>query len=143
MKATQLHLLQAHPVPDRASDGVSGGSDDRLPVRDLGSTNVEINLTADEPAVDLTEVNAHYLSARDRRILALERQWFANAGSKEAAITRQFGITPTRYFQILNGLIDDPLAMREAPQVVARLRRLRTARQTSRRQYRRVLRHRG
>ena len=81
------------------------------------------------------------LSPRDRRILALERQWFCNAGSKEAEISRQFGMTPTRYFQILNGLIDDPRAMRESPQVVARLRRLRLARRRTRRAHRHVVRN--
>ncbi|MFA7266129.1 MAG: DUF3263 domain-containing protein [Candidatus Nanopelagicales bacterium] len=86
------------------------------------------------------DVESEFLCSRDRRILAFERQWFSNPGAKEAAITRQFGITPTRYFQILNGLLDDPRAMHESPQVVARLRRLRATRQRSRRRYRGVLR---
>ena len=87
-----------------------------------------------------TDASAEFLCNRDRRILAFERQWFSNPGAKEAAITRQFGITPTRYFQILNGLLDDPRAMHESPQVVARLRRLRSKRQRARRRYRGVLR---
>lgn len=86
-------------------------------------------------------VSREGLSARDEQILAFEREWFANPGSKEAAITRRFDITPTRYFQILNGLLDDPQAMTAAPQVVARLRRVRARRQRSRRLYRAVARH--
>ena len=48
------------------------------------------------------------LSTRERRILAFERHWFRNVGAKEVTITEQFDITATRYFQILNHLLDDP-----------------------------------
>lgn len=97
--------------------------------------------SGDPEQSDQNDPNSKYLGNRDRSILALERQWFRNPGSKEAAIMRQFGMTPTRYFQILNGLLDDPRAMRESPQIVARLRRVRAARQRSRRHSRRVLRN--
>lgn len=150
MKATQLQLTEEPQAPEPS------------PARESASPAVTVDVSASEPVIDMTESRADasrvelrggvvdvtdhgadFLSARDRRILAMERQWFSNAGSKEAAITRRFGMTPTRYFQVLNGLLDDPRAMREYPQVIARLRRLRTARQRSRRRYRRVLRHRG
>lgn len=126
MAATQLSLADLRPAPDRPN----------------GPDAVAVDLTGNEPQLDVRETHSELLCSRDRRILAFERQWFSNPGSKEAAITRQFEITPTRYFQILNGLLDDPRAMREAPQVVARLRRLRATRQRSRRHYRGVLRHR-
>lgn len=125
MAATQLSLADLQPVPEQRSEPLAAA----------------VDLTGDEPQVDVSDSPAAVLCSRDRRILAFERQWFSNPGSKEAAITRQFEMTPTRYFQILNGLLDDPRAMRESPQVVARLRRLRATRQRSRRRYRRVLRH--
>lgn len=82
------------------------------------------------------------LSRRERRILAFERQWFRNVGAKEATITEQFDISATRYFQILNHLLDDPQALRHDPQTVARLLRLRVARQRSRHQRSDLLRNR-
>lgn len=147
MKATQLLLTELPPGPEPE---LVGSSEPTVDVRTCEPA-IDLSKSASDTAcagscddvVDLTDDSAEYLSARDRRILALERQWFSNAGSKEAAITRQFEMTPTRYFQVLNGLLDDPRAMREYPQVVARLRRLRTARQRSRRRHRRVLRHRS
>lgn len=66
-----------------------------------------------------------HLSERDRAILDFEKQWFKHAGSKESAIREQFDISPTRYFQALNRLLDDPAALAAEPALVARLRRLR------------------
>lgn len=105
------------------------------------STDTTESTGAAQPPDAMDDPHPDYLSPRDRRILALERQWFCNAGSKEAEISRQFAMTPTRYFQILNHLIDDPRAMRESPQLVFRLRRLRAMRQQNRRRHRRVLRN--
>ncbi len=72
------------------------------------------------------------LSERDREILRFERSWFRHAGAKEAAIRDRFSLSATRYFQILNALLDNPEAMRHDPQVVARLRRIRATRQHAR-----------
>ena len=82
------------------------------------------------------------LSTRERRMLAFERHWFLNARAKESTITEQFGMSATRYFQILNHLLDDPRAMRHDPQTVARLRRLRVIRQHARHETSDVLRNR-
>ncbi len=147
MTAMQLSLTGLPPIPDQASVPEQASRAEAVPdinaaLDDSVAASSVVDVTDDGDRADITDDEPAYLCGRDRRILALERQWFANPGSKEAAITRQFGITPTRYFQILNGLLDDPRAMRESPQVVARLRRLRTARQRSRRRYRRVLGHR-
>ena len=65
------------------------------------------------------------LTDRDRAILAFERQWWKYAGAKEAAIRDLFDMTATRYYQILNALIDEPAAMVADPMLVKRLRRLR------------------
>jgi hypothetical protein len=73
--------------------------------------------------------DATKLSARDHEILAFERQWWKYAGSKEQAIHDLFGMSSTRYYQVLNSLIDHPGAMAIDPMLVKRLRRMRASRQ--------------
>jgi hypothetical protein len=72
------------------------------------------------------------LSDRDQAILAFERQWWKYAGAKEQAIRELFDMSATRYYQILNGLIDDPAALALDPMLVKRLRRMRATRQRAR-----------
>jgi hypothetical protein len=72
------------------------------------------------------------LSERDRQILAFERQWWRYAGAKEQAIRELFEMSGTRYYQVLNALIDRPAALAHDPMLVKRLRRLRSARQRAR-----------
>ncbi|MGW5926949.1 DUF3263 domain-containing protein [Streptomyces anulatus] len=67
------------------------------------------------------------LSVRDRALLALERRSHASPGAKERAIREELGISPVRYYQLLNALIDDERALREDPVTVNRLRRVRDA----------------
>ena len=43
-----------------------------------------------------------------------------------------FDLSPTRYYQVLNEVIDNPAALAEDPLLVRRLRRLRTSRQKAR-----------
>ena len=78
------------------------------------------------------EEAAASLSDRDRRILEFERQWWKYAGAKEQAIRDLFEMSGTRYYQILNGLIDSPQALAFDPMLVKRLRRMRAARQRAR-----------
>jgi len=59
------------------------------------------------------------------QILTLEKQFFRTAGAKEEAI-RALGLTPMRYYQLLNRLLDDPVFLQADPQLVYRLRRIRT-----------------
>jgi hypothetical protein len=80
---------------------------------------------ADESAAD-------GLSRRDREILAFERQWWKYAGAKEQAIRELFDMSTTRYYQVLNALIDTPAALAADPMLVKRLRRLRASRQRQR-----------
>ena len=72
------------------------------------------------------------LSARDREILAFERQWWKYAGAKEQAVRELFDMSATRYYQVLNALIDTPEALEADPMLVKRLRRLRASRQRAR-----------
>lgn len=71
---------------------------------------------------------ARELDDRDRRILAFERQWWRHAGAKEQAIRDTFGLSATRYYQLLNRLLEEPAALAYDPVLVARLRRLRASR---------------
>ena len=69
------------------------------------------------------------LSERDMRILAFERSWWRLAGAKEREILEVFGVPVTRYYQLLNELIDRPEAAEFDPVLVTRLRRQRSRRQ--------------
>ena len=75
---------------------------------------------------------AAVLAEREQAILAFERQWWKYAGAKEQAIRDLFDMSGTRYYQVLNALIDRPEAMAFDPMLVKRLRRLRAARQRAR-----------
>jgi len=72
------------------------------------------------------------LSERDHEILQFERQWWKYAGAKEAAIKELFDMSATRYYQVLNALIDNPAALAADPMLIKRLRRLRSQRQRTR-----------
>ena len=72
------------------------------------------------------------LDARSREILDFERDWWKYAGAKEQAIRERFDLSTTRYYQLLNRLIDDEDALVYDPMLVKRLRRMRSARQRQR-----------
>ena len=76
-----------------------------------------------------TAVTSDDLSDRDREILNFERQWWKYAGAKEPAVREKFDMSSTRYYQVLNALIDRPESLAADPLLVRRLRRLRAARQ--------------
>lgn len=66
------------------------------------------------------------LTDHDMAILALEAQWWKTAGGKEDAIRDQLGLTPVRYYQRLNQLVDTQGALAHDAVTVNRLRRIRT-----------------
>ncbi|MDT5077357.1 MAG: hypothetical protein QOJ80_1994 [Mycobacterium sp.] len=72
------------------------------------------------------------LTRREHDILAFERQWWKYAGSKEDAIKELFSMSATRYYQVLNALVDRPEALAADPMLVKRLRRLRASRMKAR-----------
>lgn len=72
------------------------------------------------------------LSERDMRVLAFERGTWRTAGAKEQAIGDVLGISATRYYQLLNELIDSPEALKFDPVLVKRLRAQRARRQRMR-----------
>ncbi|GAC83743.1 hypothetical protein GP2_014_01010 [Gordonia paraffinivorans NBRC 108238] len=85
-----------------------------------------------EVQLDPHEVGDDGLTRRERDILAFERQWWKYAGAKEEAIKELFGLSATRYYQVLNALVDRPEALAADPMLVKRLRRLRASRQKAR-----------
>jgi len=69
------------------------------------------------------------LSEQDMRVLRFERTTWRTVGAKEQAIAEVLGITATRYYQVLNELIDTPEALKFDPVLVKRLRARRGRRQ--------------
>lgn len=72
------------------------------------------------------------LSERELDMLAFERQWWKYAGAKEQAIRERFSMSTTRYYQLLNRLLEKTEAMQADPMLVKRLRKTRAARQRNR-----------
>ena len=81
-----------------------------------------------EPAAE-----APTLTEREVQILAFESKWWKHAGAKEQAVRDAFGLSSTRYYQLLNGLLDNPAALAHDPVLIGRLRRLRSTRARTRR----------
>ena len=88
----------------------------------------ELNAAHEQGQVSVTAE----LSDRDREIIAFERQWWKYAGAKEQAIRELFDMSATRYYQVLNALIDSQAALEADPMLIKRLRRLRASRQRAR-----------
>ncbi len=80
------------------------------------------------PQTDATSA----LDPRSRDIIDFERGWWRFAGAKEQAIRARFDLSSTRYYELLNALLDDDAALAYDPMLVRRLRRMRAARQRER-----------
>ena len=72
------------------------------------------------------------LEDRWRDILDFERSWWKSPTTKAVAVRDRFGLSPARYYQLLNRVIDRPEALTYDPMLVLRLRRLRAARRRKR-----------
>ncbi|GAA3962745.1 DUF3263 domain-containing protein [Gordonia caeni] len=66
------------------------------------------------------------LSTEEQAILDIAGAQWRQAGHQAAAISERLGMTPTRYYQRLNHLLDREDALVHDPILVHRLRRLRT-----------------
>ena len=73
------------------------------------------------------------LGDREWEILAFERQWWKHPGAKEKAIRELFDMSASRYYQLLNAVVDKPAALEADPMLVKRLRKVRVSRQRARR----------
>ena len=119
--------------------GLTVGNSSPLDVETLDGTNdIDVISTYDKSMIVASSPQhdggdpVGQLSARDADILAFERHWWKFAGAKEQAIRDKFQMSATRYYQILNALIDKPEALAQDPLLVKRLRRLRATRQRNR-----------
>lgn len=72
------------------------------------------------------------LTERDRAILDFERSWWHESGPKETLIQERFELSASRYYEILNELLESPEAYDYDPLGVRRLRRLRDRRRRAR-----------
>lgn len=93
----------------------------------------------DQPFADSASRSGHDpagqvdgLSERDLALLDFERQWWKQPGSKEQAVRERFGVSSTRYYQLVNALVDREAALRHDPMLVKRLRRARAERLVTR-----------
>jgi uncharacterized protein DUF3263 len=101
------------------------------PVSPVLPAEITAGVEPDEHELPIVE-SAGKLSMRDRAMLVFERKWWRHAGSKEQAIREQFELSATRYYQVLNKLLDMPEALEFDPVTVGRLRRLRATRSRAR-----------
>lgn len=95
-------------------------------VENQGQVEDRDQLEGQEPGPDAG------LSERDLAVLAVERRGWPGPGAKERAIRERLGLSPTRYYQLLNALLDDPRALEHDPVTVNRLRRIRDERRERR-----------
>lgn len=73
------------------------------------------------------------LTDHDAAVLAFAARTFRFPGARDEAITVEFGMTPWRYEQRLQQVLDLPAALEAEPMLVNRLRRLRFERRQTRR----------
>ena len=96
------------------------------------SASEDSSSVGDDSAVPAQEGLVDGLTRREFEILDFERKWWKYAGAKEEAIRELFGMSATRYYQVLNAVVDKPEALAADPMLVKRLRRLRASRQKAR-----------
>ncbi len=96
------------------------------------SASEDSSSAGNESAVPAQEGLVDGLTRRELEILDFERKWWKYAGAKEEAIRELFGMSATRYYQVLNAVVDKPEALAADPMLVKRLRRLRASRQKAR-----------
>jgi hypothetical protein len=87
---------------------------------------------SDSSRDDASAASGQPLSERERAVLTFEKQNWKYAGAKEQAIRDRFEMSASRYYQLLNGLLDRPEAHEFEPALINRLRRLRAGRQRAR-----------
>ncbi|WP_328342439.1 DUF3263 domain-containing protein [Micromonospora sp. NBC_00421] len=120
-------VRRSEPSPDPAD------ASSRVPSPRPASDAERTDERADGRTGERASTGGDELTERELRILAFEQQWWRHAGAKEQAIRDTFGLSATRYYQLLNGLLDRPAALAAEPLLIGRLRRLRASRARNRR----------
>lgn len=72
------------------------------------------------------------LTDLDEAMLEFAAVRFNHRGTQDEAILELFCVTPSRYWQRVNALLDDPAALAYAPTTVNRLRRVRDEKRRAR-----------
>jgi hypothetical protein len=68
------------------------------------------------------------LTVRERMALEIAATPYRYPAVRDGHVIDQLGWTPTRFWQVVDALLDRPDALEEYPQTVSRLRRLRDSR---------------
>ncbi|MFC7549738.1 DUF3263 domain-containing protein [Plantactinospora sp. GCM10030261] len=133
----------AVPAPREGGGPATAWNDDALPKAETEDTDAETEdaETEDEgrggaggtPGAGTEPPAGPTLTERERQILDFEGRWWRHAGAKEQAIRDTFDLSATRYYQLLNALLDNPAALVAEPVLIGRLRRLRSTRSRNRR----------
>ncbi|MEU5906404.1 DUF3263 domain-containing protein [Micromonospora sp. NPDC047467] len=122
------------PSTDARADEATGGRAPSVPTpRPAPPVESTDDIGPDDEDVAEPTAPPVGLTTRERAILAFEQQWWRHAGAKEQAVRDTFGVSSTRYYQLLNGLLDNPAALAADPVLIGRLRRLRSSRARNRR----------
>lgn len=117
---------------DTSGPGPSDDPAERVEDRAQGQAEDRAQDQTPDQAEDRESGTGAGLSERDRDVLAVERRGWPGPGAKERVIRERLGISPTRYYQLLNALLDDPRALEHDPVTVNRLRRIRDERRERR-----------
>jgi hypothetical protein len=118
--ATDLDAVPFWPPAPRVDPEVTAPlASSRRQIERDAATIVDAALHDEAPTI----VDA--LSDVQRAILDFERQWWRQPGAKEQAIRDTFSMSPTRYYQTLNALLDLPGALSYDAPLIHRLQRLR------------------
>lgn len=106
---SRRHLRLADPITE--------------PIERISEPTVPDGPRPSEPASERRE--ACVPSSREWSILAFERQWWKRSGAKERVIRELFDMSVSRYYEVLDALVDKPEARRADPMLIKRLRRAR------------------
>ena len=70
------------------------------------------------------------LTERDMAIIEFERSAWKSSETKQKSIRQTFSISPARYYQLRDSLLDKPEAVQFDPMVIKRLQRDRKVRRS-------------
>jgi hypothetical protein len=119
-------------IPNQPDDPSESAAREDAPSPDAPSDDSSQTAQSQVGRAEVTASDAPALSERDRAVLTFEKQYWKYSGAKEQAIRDRFELSPTRYYQVLNALLDRPEAQEFEPMLVKRLRRQRATRQRAR-----------
>lgn len=123
-------FASGQPAPGEAASGETAPEKAEIGTAESSEASVAAPSVA-APSVP-GDVPGERLGDREWELLAFERQWWKHPGAKEKAIRELFDMSASRYYQLLNAVVDKPAALRADPMLVKRLRKVRASRQRAR-----------